>query len=474
MNTDSLKQIFNNKIIIILIFTFLSAVIFALSLDNGMFWDNVLFASKMGNHLYNTSLLNWYIPDTYDPGHPPTLGFLLAILWKIFGHKLWVSHLLMIPFSVGLLYQIYLLVSFYIKKKLIVFLGLFLIIVDPTLSTQFVIVNPELIQLFFFFLAINSILYKKSNLKIIALIFLSIISFRSMMLCAGVFLFDFSNSLLINKQKLKSILTIKFITTYLIGSIPALIYIAWRLIEKGWIQTHPSSPWVNLWHLASIKEIIRNIIILGHRYTDFGRIFIYIFIIYNFIKFKNNIFTKNVNQLILLSITSIITIIVTSILTTNSFGHRYFIVSYIVLTLLAFVILSTFYKRKKIIYSFLLLSLITGNLWIYPRNIAQGWDATLAHLPYYNLRTEAINYLDKKSIEIEDVGTFFPNVTKIDNVDLSGDMRSFTSFNGQNNYLFYSNVYNLSDEEYEIIDTKYTLVKQFNKFNIDVNIYKHK
>ena len=49
----------------------------------------------------------------------------------------------------------------------------------------------------------------------------------------------------------------------------------------------------------------------------------------------------------------------------------------------------------------LLAGLISGNLWIYPRNIAQGWDATLAHVPYYNLRIEAINYLDKNNIEID-------------------------------------------------------------------------
>ena len=49
-----------------------------------MFWDNVLFASKMGNQLYYNDLFNWTMPDSFDPGHPPFLGFLLAITWKIF------------------------------------------------------------------------------------------------------------------------------------------------------------------------------------------------------------------------------------------------------------------------------------------------------------------------------------------------------------------------------------------------------
>ncbi|UMB61523.1 hypothetical protein MHL31_04780 [Lutibacter sp. A80] len=428
----------------------------------------------MGNHLYNSNIFNWNIPDSFDPGHPPTLGFLLAIIWKVMGHKLWVSHLLMIPFTVGLFYQIHKFVSYYFKDNLIILLGFILIFADPTLFTQLVIVNPEVIQLFFFFLAVNSILYNKNTLKVSALFFLSIISYRSMMLCAGVFLFDFFNNLIIHKQKIKTFFNSKFILNYVIASLPALIYITWRLIEKGWIQTHPNSPWFDLWHFTSAKEFLRNIAVLGHRYIDFGRIFLILFIIYSFIKFKKNILTQKIKQLILLAITSVLVIVITSLITTNTFGHRYFIVSYIALNLLTFVIIKHFYINKKIIYIFLLFGLISGNFWIYPRNIAQGWDASLAHVPYHNLRIEAIKYLDNNHIKIEDIGTFFPNATSIDNIDLSGDLRSFRIFDFKNEYVLFSNVYNLSDEEYHSLDTNYNIIKQFKNKGIYINIYKLK
>lgn len=467
-------KILNSKINKLVLFTVISLVIFSFSYNNGMFWDNVLFASKMGNHLYEKGVFNWTIPDSFDPGHPPTLGFCLAIFWKIFGHKLWVSHLLMLPFTIGLLYQIEKFVSYYFKNKIKVLFGTLLILADPTLFTQLVIVNPEVIQFFFFFLAVNSILYKNYNLKIIALFFLSIISYRSMMLCAGIFLFDFLNSYSIDKQKIKSILNSKFIVSYLIGSIPGVIYVILRLTEKGWLQSHPNSPWAELWQFADLRGILKNFVILGHRYADFGRIFILLFILFSLSRIKKNIFTKDIKQLLLLAFTSVFLVMIASLLATNSFGHRYFIVSYSSLILISFIILSTFYKRKIIIYISLIICLITGNLWIYPRNISQGWDASLAHVPYHNLRIEAINYLDKKSIKINEVASFFPNCTSIDNIDLSGDMRSFSNFNGKNNYLFYSNVYNLTDEEYEIIDNNYIIIKQFNKFNIHIYIYKHK
>lgn len=474
MAKNLINKIFNNSGYKLLFFTSFSFIIYYFSYTNGMFWDNVLFASKMGNHLYNTGLFNWYIPDSFDPAHPPTLGFLLALLWTLLGHKLWVSHLLMIPFTIGLFYQVQKFISFYFKDNLIILLGFILVFADPTLFTQLVIVSPEVIQLFFFFLAINSILYKNPYLKIVALFFLSIISYRGMMLCAGVFLFDFTNNLFIEKHKVKSFFNLKFVLGYLIGAIPSLIYLSWRLIVKGWIFTHPNSPWGELAEFSSLNEFLRNIIVLGHRYADFGRIFVFIFLIYSFLKFNKKIFLKPVKQLLLLAFTSVFVIILVSVFARNPFGHRYFIASYITLILLSFYILITFFKRKKLIYSFLLVGLIAGNFWIYPREISQGWDASLAHVPYYKLRIEAINYLDKNNIQIENVASFFPNATTIDNVDLSRDLRSFSSFNFKNEYVLFSNVYNLSDEEYNSLDNNYTKIKQLKNKGIYITIYKLK
>jgi len=474
VKSSFLDILFNNKLNRIIFFIFLSVIIFAFSFDNGMFWDNVLFTSKMGNYLLDNNIFNFILPDELDPGHPPTLGFLLAIFWKIFGHKLWVSHLLMIPFTVGLFYQVFQLVNFYVKSNLLSFLGLILVFADPTLATQLVIVNPEIIQLFLFFLVINSILKSNYYLKVFALFFLSIISLRSMILCGGVFLFEFLNIIIIEKKRIKSFFNLRLIISYLIGSIPGLFFIANHYFRKGWILSHPNSPWLEDHQFTSFYEFFRNIIVLVQRFNDFGRIFIFIFIFISFIKFRKKLFNKTTKQLLLLAISSVFIISSISLIRTNAFGHRYFLPFYIVITLLAFIIIKDHLKYKKIIYTLLFVGLISGNFWIYPKKIAQGWDASLAHIPYYNLRIEAIDYLNKNNIKIENVASFFPNSTIIDNVDLSGDYRSFSKFNGKNNYLFYSNVYNLSDEDYEKIHNNYIIIKQFNKFNIHINIYKHK
>lgn len=469
-NLQSILSNFKNKKN--LFFVFVAVCIFFISNGNGMFWDNVLFASKMGNHLYDNSILNWSIPIEFDPGHPPFLGFLLAMFWKIFGHKLWVSHLLMLPFTIGVFYQLFKFITYFIKDKKSQILAFTITIVDPTLSTQFVIVNPEVLIVFFFFLAINGILFKKNNLKFIGFFFLSIVSFRSMMILAGIFLFESFNKLFIEKKGYKSIINFKYLSFYILSSLPGLIFIAWRLITKGWLQTHPNSPWASLWQIASPKIFLKNIIILIHRYSDFGRVFIFIFLIASFILFGKKIISQTKNkQLLLLAFLPVIFIIVISLLATNTFGHRYFIVSFNILTILTFSILTDYFSNRKLLYSLLLIGLITGNFWIYPKRISQGWDASLAHIPYHNLRKDAINYLDNKNINISKVASFFPNKTTIDDIDFSKNRKAFTTFTGNNKYVLYSTVYNLSDEQYNLLEKNYSVLKQFNKFNINITIY---
>lgn len=466
------SKILANKTSSLLFCSIIGVLIFYISKDYGMFWDNVLFASKMGTHLYNNSLFNWTFPNSFDPGHPPFLGFLLALFWSFFERNLYVSHLVMLPFIVGVLYQILQTTKYYFKSKTLTFLAFLLLIADPTLATQFVLVNPEVIIIFFFLLAFNGFIQKNKTLQFIGLFFLSITSFRGMMLFAGFFLFDIINKLYIERKKISLVLNFKFFAFYFFASLPGTTFVIWRLYTKGWLQTHPDSPWATLWQFANGQTFIKNSIVLFHRYFDFGRVFIFVFLIFSTFYFGKKVFhSKRNQQLLLISITSVICIAIVSLISTNHFGHRYFIISFLFFILLAFSIIKEYIKHKKIVYSLLLIGLITGNLWIYPREIAQGWDATLAHIPYHLQRKKAIQWLNNNAISIESVATFFPNKTTIDNIELNNDYRRFSEFNGENSYVLYSDVYNLSDENYAKLDKNYTLLKQFNNNNINTTIY---
>lgn len=112
-------------------FVLFGFIIFLLSHDNGMFWNPVLFASKIGNQLYYNAIFNWTILVGFNSSYLPFLGFLLAIFGKTFGHKLWVNHLLIPPFIIGLFYQLYNFINDCIQRGFCLFLRF---IADPTLT----------------------------------------------------------------------------------------------------------------------------------------------------------------------------------------------------------------------------------------------------------------------------------------------------------------------------------------------------
>lgn len=118
--------------------------------------------------------------------------------------------------------------------------------------------------------------------------------------------------------------------------------------------------------------------------------------------------------------------------------------------------------------------LATGNLWVYPDKIAQGWDSTLAHLPYYKIRSQAIQYLNEQDVNFQNVQSFFPNTATIDAIDLNNDQRFFTDFNNCCEYVIYSNVFNINDDDYEKVKTDYILVKEFKRGSLHMDICRRK
>lgn len=456
----------------------ISLVIVLFSKDIGIFWDNVLFVSKMGKHLFSTGLFNWNFPNTFDPGHPPFTAFIMAIGWTIFGKSLAISHWIMLPFIFGLLWQLHSFVTFFIEKKSHQFWAYLLVLADPSLLSQLVLVNPEVIQLFFFFSALNALLRRNMVMKIISLAFLGITTYRGMMLCGGIFFIELLYHLLVKKGSLKKFFTTRLILEYFLGALPAILYITWRLLTKGWLISNPLEHWGNALVYHSFADFItnfgRNMVVLIHRFSDFGRLVILLFAFLTLWNKRNNISWKKISLPIIIVACSTIVVASVSLVIKNPMGHRYFIASYLALALLAYILIEHV-KRRRTIYAFLILALLGGNFIIYPDKISQGWDASLAHLPYWGIHEKAINYINEHpEINIERTASFFPNKTQIDNIQLNGDKRSFTDFSGNEKFVFYSNVFNIGDNQYKTLKNNYTPFKTFQKWKIRIVLYKKK
>lgn len=466
-----LKHI-NNKIIIITIFC---VMILLLSKDIGFFWDNVLLSSIMGNYLYNNGLFHINFPIAFDPGHPPLMAFIQALSWKLLGKHLFVSHFITMPFLFGFIWQLHNFITYFTNNKKHQIIAIIVVLCDPTILAQLFFVGQELPQMFLFLLATNQLLQGKYVLKAFALFFLGICSLRGMMLCGGFLLVEIFFYTII-QHSFKTIFNKKNIAAYCFGSSAAIAFIIWRLVTKGWIQTHEGSPWEDLWHIANLKTLILNVVILTHRLLDFGRIAVMCFlVIAGLYWYKNKLkINHHIKLLLSLSILSTCMITIVSLAATNTIAHRYFAISYIFFELLALYILNSFTHNKKIILGVLTICLATGNLWHYPPKIAQGWDASLRGLPYFDLRNKAIAYLDESQIKIEAVGTFFPNNFSIDAVSVNGDTRKLNDFDSTSEYVLYSNVYNLNNDQYKLLEQRFILAKRFEHFGIYVDVLKRK
>ena len=115
-------------------FVLFGFITFLLSQNNGMFWDAVLCASKIGKQFYYNAIFNWTISMGFDPVYLPFSGFLLAILWKKFSHKLWSSRLLRSSFILALFYQLYHFINYCIQRGSFIFLRFIMVLADPTLT----------------------------------------------------------------------------------------------------------------------------------------------------------------------------------------------------------------------------------------------------------------------------------------------------------------------------------------------------
>jgi hypothetical protein len=251
--------------------------------NNSFFWDKDIIISKKAYWFYENNF-SLQLPNSIDTGYTPALSLLLALLWKIFGIKLQVGHYLMLPFSLGIIYQLYIFLKHFLSKEKSIILTLVLIVIDTTLLSQVVVVSSDLVLTFFFFLSINSILNKKRNILYFSLIGLSLVHFRGVVSCVIVFIFDYYIFRTEYKKTcLKSLFNI--IPQYLPWIIIYLSYLIYHYKTTGWILKHDESPWAGSFEIVNLKGFIRNILIVAWRLVDFGRLFLWIIGIYFLILF---------------------------------------------------------------------------------------------------------------------------------------------------------------------------------------------
>lgn len=441
------------------------------SLNNPFFWDSIHY-SKAANYFFDTNFKSLILPLDLDAGHPPFFGIYLAFIWKIFGKNLIISHLSVLPFVMVIYWQLYRLVNHFFEEKHQQIV-LILLALEPTLLTQSTMVSNDLVLVFFYLLGVNAIIKTNRILLFISLIGMAVVSTRGIIACPALFITD----ILWNKyfEKLKS--DLRLIIPYALFVLIIGTWLSYHYIQTGWVFTTPSPNWAEHRQISGVITMLKNIGIIGWRIIDFGRLGIWlIFLITIPILIKNKLYQKtDFQKLMLLALSPLLIFSLAFIPFTNPIGHRYYMVFYLLFTLLAYYAIINCMTEKKVLYAscFGITSLLFGHFWIYPDNIAKGWDSTLAHITYFSERKAMINYIRESKIPFSQVGTDFPNVAGLKYTDLENTKESFVEKDlSEQKLIFQSNIFNgFSDEELNELKTKWFILKEYRRAGVYVRLY---
>jgi hypothetical protein len=450
------------------------------------FWDTIQLGSNHAFYFYETDFRSIILPNEIDSGHIPLLGMYLAVSWVLFGKSLMISHLIMLPFVLGIVYQ-----SFQLCRKLFPeqwnFPVTILLLADATLLAQCSLISPDVILMFFFIMAINHWFSGKRIWFALALTGMALASMRGMMCVAAFGIAQLADCFLQKKNKEVNLIASfkilihklpNMILVYLPAIILTSLFLGWHYMKTGWIGYHTGMPWYPLFEKVDFMGALYNVGILCWRMIDFGRLFVWIAAVFCLVHFLNHKpkLNNTFQSLIILFVCIFLVLSYAVVFHKNLSGHRYLLPAYYSFALIVFYYVFHFVNIRwgKTFIIIILFGLLSGNFWVYPDTIAKGWDSTLAYLPYPSLRNKMMEYMQQKGIKLSETGTAFPNHGKLRYLEISENTDSFDTLNlSTNKYVFYSNVFNdFSDEELKELSQTWKKIMEYQCIQVRVTLYK--
>jgi len=441
--------------------------------DHIFFWDTYQLCGKQAWAIYENGLLNWVLPQEIDSGHPPLFGLIHACLWKLFEPSLAVSHFAMLPFLFGIIFYFYRVGVQLIGEKESFWLLPFLL-ADAVFMGQSVLVSPDIVLVFFMLMTIHGILSGNKGEKCLGALGLGLISMRGMMVLAALIMHELFFK--IKTSEIKS--RLYSMSVYLPAILLVLGFLIFHYLKTGWFGHHEDSQWANAFRIVDLGGLVKNVAVYVWRIFDFGRVFLVLCLILFWYKIRQSPSDEKREQIV--SLLSFMALVLTPVLLIHQglLLNRYMLPIFLLMSILTWYLLmriSYTSRTRKILLSVVLCGMITGNFWVYPKKISQGWDSTLGHIPYYHLRDKMNTYMVENAISSHRVGTAFPNIGPLKYYDPTKIEHGMKEYDLENNeYIFYSNVYNdFSDDEIDILESKrWTVEKEYHFYPVCVILYK--
>jgi len=472
----------NNRILLIAI-SLIYILLGVICLNYPYFWDNIHQTSREAHWFFENGFGHLFMPKYSVSNaeyaatgyHPPLMAIMTALLWRIFGCHLWVSHLFSMFWAVILIYNVLKLSDIFFDKKLSVLVST-VILVESTLLTQFAIASPDFILVTALVLSLRGILEKKSLLMFIGLFFLFGINMRGVF--AGMVLF-FSfvyYFFLTEKSRSFSMLISRFLPFLLVFVFIGAYYAAYFIVN-GWFfgqadqGGHYSRP-------ENVGFVIKHLAELGLRMLENGRFVVYITLSISIILvvLRKRTLDAKTKMLLVFFAGLFLLYLLFVFITRMPFASRYFLPLNVVATLVVFILLRNFSVKEFSVKWFVVVCLVfelTGNFWIYPEAIAKSWDGTLAHLSYYPLRKECFDYIDQNNIPYDSISAGFCLYGQRKMAELTDNNGNIGS-EPNRPYFIYSNISNVPDEWLVQLKNhaEWKLEKEFTRYPVTIILYK--
>lgn len=370
------------------------------------FWDTVL-NSKIAHWYLETGFSQLFVPENLDAGHPPFFSMYLAMMWKFFGRSLAVSHIAMLPFLILIVWQYWKLAMRFLGENSRIW-ALLILFCEPTFLAQSTMLSPDLALVAFYLLALNALLDKKRAWAAISMILMAMMSFRGILMVGGLFLSDIVIAYLQGIRKIN----LKKLGAYIPVTALTLLWLATHWQHVGWIFTPPPETYGGHREVMGIAGMARNIGLIGWRFLDSGRVFFWAWLLVRSVLAGWKIWKENASLRMMTGLFLSFTLLMMLLLTpfSNPIGHRYFMIAYLFLGLISLKIAGNLEWRPKAVVAIALLciGLISGHFWVYPERIAQGWDSSLAHVPYFKLKKQMDQYLEETQLPSDQICADFP------------------------------------------------------------------
>ena len=455
----------------------LPVLIVFMSRNNPFFWDSTYY-SRIGLWFYEHGFKSLILPADLDAGHPPFFGVYLALVWKALGKNLMASHFAILPFAIGINWQLFRLARKFVESRYRE-ICLLVIAFEPTLLAQTSMVSNDLVLVFFYLLGLNSIIKKQPLFLFLAMLGMSMVSTRGIIASGALLLSELLIGYSIEKKSIFTLQNLKSIALPYLGA--GIIISSWlwyHYSQAGWLLTPASGNWSGQREIIGIGGMLRNVGIIAWRLMDFGRLGLWIITLLcvPMVLRKKLYLNPNFKTLLITFLAPLIIFSLAFIPFSNPIGHRYYLVVYLLFGILAsYIFMHCLDGWKRTSASvFVIAMLLGGHFWIYPDTIAKGWDSTLAHFPYFNLRSTMVKKMDDYHIAINQTGSDFPNTFPDKVTMLTEDTTCFLPKDlSKNKFILQSNIMNgFTDAELkELKSDKWYMLLEYKKAGVYMRLY---